>query len=80
MFDAIVEWLERASWLEASLAFLAENLLICALVVVAGEWFVRCYQFRPVAEPPEPITAAEIAVALSNVLLSTAITLAGWQL
>ena len=80
MFESVVGWLRTASWLEATFAFLAENLLIFVLVVVAGEWCVRHYRFRPVSEPPEPITAAEIAVALSNVLLNTAITLAGWQL
>ncbi len=80
MFQWMIDWLQGASWLEASLAFLAENLLIFLLVVVGGEWLVRRYQSRPVSEPPATITTTEITVALSNVLLNTAITLAGWQL
>ncbi|MES2788663.1 MAG: sterol desaturase family protein [Planctomycetota bacterium] len=80
MFDSLINWLQNASWLEASAVFFAENLLILILVVLGGEWLVRRYQSRPVSETPDPITTGEIAVALGNVLLNTATTLAGWQL
>ncbi len=80
MFQRMIDWLHSASWLAAGMAFFAENLLILLFVVVGGECLVRGYRARPVSAPPEPVTALEIAVALGNVLLNTAITLAGWQL
>lgn len=80
MLDWFIRWLQTASWLEVSFVFLLENLVIFGLVILAGNWLVRRYNFRPVGAPPEPVTRAEIAVAMANVLLNTATTLAGWQL
>jgi sterol desaturase/sphingolipid hydroxylase (fatty acid hydroxylase superfamily) len=80
MMDRVIQWLQTASWLEVSLVLLLENLVIFALVILIGNWLVRRYSFRPVATPPEPVTRAEVTVALANVLLNTAVTIAGWQL
>lgn len=80
MVDALLEWLRTASWLEATAVFLVENLVIFALVVVLGNAIARRYRDHRVSAPPEPTTRAEIAVALGNVLLNTAVTLAGLAL
>lgn len=80
MFAQVMDRLRALTWTEACGVFLAENLLIFLLVVSGGEYLVRCYRSRPVSAPPEPITAKELTVACGNVLLNTAITLAGWLL
>lgn len=78
--DWVIQWLRTASWPEAGAVFLVENVAIFAGVIVLGGWLVRRFRGRPVSEPPEPVTRTEIAVATTNVLLNTAVTLAGWQL
>lgn len=80
MLDWFIHWLQTASWLAASLVFLAENLVILGLVIVIGNWMVVFFQHRRVALPPLPLTCAEIALALLNVGLNTVVTLVGWQL
>jgi sterol desaturase/sphingolipid hydroxylase (fatty acid hydroxylase superfamily) len=80
MPEALLHWLQTASWPEAAAAFLVENLVIFVAVVALGGWIARRFRARPVVEPPEPVTRGEVAVALSNVLLNTAVTLAGWQM
>jgi len=80
MPDWIIKWLQTASWLEASLVFLLENLVIFLLVLLIGNWLVRRYKARPVTAPPAPVTRSEFAVALANVVMNTAVTIAGWQL
>lgn len=80
MPESIINWLQQASWLEASVVLLAENVAIFLLVLAGGEWLVRCWGSPVVSHPPEPVSGGEVAVALSNVLLNTVITLIGWQL
>jgi len=80
VFEPLLHWLKTASWLEASLAFLAENLLVFGLVILLGNWMARRYRFRPVTLPPSPLTYTELTVAIGNVLLNTLVTLIGWQL
>ena len=80
MLDTLLHWLQTASWLEVSLAFLAENLLIFGLVILLGNWIARRYSFRPVTLPPSRLTYTELTVAIGNVLLNTFVTLIGWQL
>lgn len=76
----MLHWLQTAPWAEAAMAFLAQNLVIFGLVVFCGNWLVRRYRFRPVTQPPPPLTKTELAAAAGNVLLNTAITFVGWQL
>ncbi len=80
MFDILLHWLQAASWIEAGMVFLAQNLIILGLVILCGNWLVRRYRFRPVTQPPPPLTKTELAAAAGNVLLNTAITFIGWQL
>lgn len=80
MFDALKHWLATVSWLEATAVFFLENLLIFALVVWLGGRLSRAFRARPVTEAPEPLSRAEILLGATNVLVNTAITLAGWQL
>lgn len=77
MPEWIIRWLESAPWPALLLAFLAENFVILALVVLVGRWAAARFSARRVAPAPEPLTATEVAVALGNVLLNTATTLAG---
>jgi lathosterol oxidase len=78
--DRLILWLQTASWLEAGGVFLLENLAIFGAVVYLGDRLVRRYSSRPVGFAPDPVTRTELAVALANVLMNTAVTLAGWQL
>lgn len=77
MLEWVIGWLGSASWPALLAAFLVENLLILGLVVVVGRWVTARFGDRRVALAPEPLTATEVWVALSNVLLNTLTTLAG---
>lgn len=77
MPEWIIEWLRTASYSTLLLAFLLENLAILALVVLLGGWVASRFDARRVSPAPDPLSPAEVVVALVNVLLNTAITLAG---
>src|SRR5262249_36003945 len=47
------------------------------LALVLGGWLVRRYADRRVALSPLPLCRLEVAIALSNVLLNTVVTLVG---
>lgn len=83
MLEWIIKWLQSAAWPELLLVFLAENLIIVVLVVLLGGWLIARLDSRRVALSPEPLTLTEIIVASINILLNTAVTLAGlwlWRL
>lgn len=77
MPEWIIQWLESASWPQLLLAFLVENIVILALVILLGRWLIARFDSRRVAPAPEPLSKTEVVVALVNVLLNTATTLAG---
>lgn len=80
MPESVIAWLRTASWPEATVVFLLENLVIFAVVVAAGGLIASRFRSRPVSLPPPPLSRVEVAVALANVGLNTATTLAGWWL
>ncbi|HYP28135.1 MAG TPA: sterol desaturase family protein [Blastocatellia bacterium] len=69
--------MRAASWPEVFFVFFVENLFIFALVIVLGSRLAARYNSRRVALRPDSLPRAEVAVALCNVLLNTAITVAG---
>ncbi|MFL6210555.1 MAG: sterol desaturase family protein [Pyrinomonadaceae bacterium] len=73
----IINWLQTASWPALSLAFLVENLIILALVVLLGSLIIIRFNARRVALAPEPLSRMEVLIALTNVLLNTLTTLVG---
>jgi lathosterol oxidase len=77
MPEWIIKWLESASWIELSAVLAVENLFILAMVVLIGHWFIGRFSSRRVSLSPEALTRTEIIVAVVNVLLNTATTLAG---
>jgi lathosterol oxidase len=77
MPEWIINWLQTASWPALSLAFLVENLIILALVVLLGSLVITRFSARRVALAPEPLSRTEVLVALTNVLLNTLTTLVG---
>ncbi len=80
MLDFIIAWLESASWVAASLVFLAENLIVFGLAVAVGNWIARRPNLPRVSLQPSPLTRTEIVAASAAVALNTLVTLAGWQL
>src|SRR4051794_22295127 len=77
MADWIITWLQTASWREVFVIFLIENLAILLLVVILGGWIAARYNDRRVSLTPKSVSVTEVVVALANVLLNTATTLAG---
>lgn len=55
----------------------AGNLVAFALALAAGEALVRVHQQHLIAEPPPPLTWAEVGYAASCVVLNTVITILG---
>jgi Delta7-sterol 5-desaturase len=77
MPEWIINWLQTASWPTLLLAFLGENLIILALVVLLGSLVITRFSARRVALAPAPLSRTEVLVALTNVLLNTLTTLVG---
>jgi Delta7-sterol 5-desaturase len=77
MPEWIIEWLKTASWSALLPVFFLENLAILIVVVMLGAWAAPLFRSRRVSLAPEPLSPTEVAAALANVLLNTAITLAG---
>lgn len=77
MASWVIDWLQTGSLIGLGLAFLVENLLICAGAILGGQWLVARYAPRRVVPAPPPVTGAELAVVLLTVVLNTAVTLLG---
>jgi lathosterol oxidase len=59
-----------------------ENIIVFAVVLVAGEFLVRRYSQHRVTQDPDPLTRTEVLLALSCVALNAVVTVAGvllWQ-
>lgn len=56
---------------------LVENIIILLVCLVVGHWLVAHYQQHPITEAPEPLTATEIWLAVSCVLLNSLVTIIG---
>lgn len=77
MLESAIAWLTHAPWWQAVAVLLAENFFIFLLAVVLGDLAVRAFPHRRVASEPPELSRQEVAIALSNVLLNTVITLVG---
>lgn len=75
--DQMIRWLHDAPLWQAVAVLLAENVAIFGLVLLAGHLLITWYTDRRVAHPAPPLARLEVAVAASNVLLNTVVTLAG---
>lgn len=75
--DALIHWLRDAPLWQAVAVLLAENVLIFALALLVGNWLIGRFAERRVSLPAPPLARLEVAVAASNVLLNTVVTLAG---
>jgi Delta7-sterol 5-desaturase len=73
----LIDWLAVAPLAKLSIVFLAENLFILCGVLAAGRVFTALFSRRRVAEPPGPLSASDVSVALANVALNTLTTVAG---
>lgn len=77
LIESATRWLVDAPLRQAVLALLVENLFVFAFALVFGDWLVRRYADRRIAQPPMPLARAEVLIAASNVLLNTVTTLVG---
>ena len=77
MAQWLIDWLAKASLVEMTGIFLVENLLILAVVIIAGWAFTALFSHRRVALVPDPFTFSDAAIALGNVGLNTLTTVAG---
>lgn len=75
--DALIQWLNEAPLWQAIAALLAENVAIFVLALLLGQWLIRRYETRRVSLPAPPLRRLEVAIALSNVILNTGVTLIG---
>lgn len=73
----MIEWLQEAPLWQAVAALLVENLVILLLAVVLGEWAVRRFAHRRIADPAPPIEHLELIIAGSSVFLNTVVTIVG---
>jgi len=73
----LIDWLATASLVDLTLVFLAQNFLILLGVVVCGAVLTKLFAHERVAAPPDPVSRADVAVALMNVGLNTLITVVG---
>lgn len=53
------------------------NVVMFGLSLLVGEWLVRVYHNKPVAEPPPPISREEILLALLCVALNALVAIIG---
>jgi len=77
---AFLDWLRMVPWGIAALLALVENTAILVIAVATGDWAVRRFRHRPVAEPPLPVTRLEVVAAAAGVFLNSAVTVAGLYL
>jgi len=75
--ESLILYLREAPLPQAILLLLAENVAILLLALLFGEWLVRRYADRRVAEVAPPLSRIELWVTLSCVLLNTLVTVVG---
>jgi len=75
--DELMQWLHDAPLWQALVVLFAENVVILGLALLVGEAVIRRYAARRVAAPAPPLRRTEVAIALSNVLLNTVVTVVG---
>lgn len=78
--DNLAQILGDLSILEATAAFLLENLIIFGLAIAFGHLLIRRYPERRVALPAEPVRREEIIYAISTLFFNTLVTVIGWWL
>ncbi|HEY1188407.1 MAG TPA: sterol desaturase family protein [Gemmata sp.] len=75
--DRLIHWLRDAPLGQAVAVLLVENVLVFLLALLLGHGLIRRFAHRRVALPAPPLARLEVAVAASNVLLNTVVTLIG---
>lgn len=75
--DSFIHWMHDAPVWQAVAVLLAENVLIFFLALLVGHGLIGQFADRRVTLPAPPLARLEVAVAASNVLLNTVVTLAG---
>jgi lathosterol oxidase len=76
----IEAWTKGLSVFELVGGVFVENLLICLLALAAGEAIVRLLPRRRVTPPPLPLSAHELALGATTVILNSGVTLLGYAL
>ncbi|WP_416150358.1 sterol desaturase family protein [Salipaludibacillus sp. HK11] len=79
MFDSFLNWLEGASWLNATILLFLLNIMILVSCILIGNKLVIWFYKRPVASI---ITTrpSEVGLAVLSVILNTSVTLLGFYL
>ncbi len=78
--ETLIDLLRELPLWQLAVIFLAENLLIFALVLLAGRWIARRFRHRPVSHLPPEVGGTDVRLALLTVMLNTCVTLAGVML
>jgi sterol desaturase/sphingolipid hydroxylase (fatty acid hydroxylase superfamily) len=76
----LLDHLHRCTPLEATLWLTAANVTMFAASLVVGEFLARRYVERPVTPPPDPLSAAEVWLAIFCIILNSGVAVAGWAM
>jgi len=80
--ETYLQIIKNLSAAEAFLLFLAINIGIFTLSELLGKWFIVRYRKNRITDPPKKITAIEIILSVTTVLLNSVVTSLGlwlWQ-
>ena len=80
MSNQVLDFLRRWTLVEATIWLTAANVAMFAASLAVGHALARRYFERPVTRPPDPLSAAEIWLAVSCVVLNSVVAVAGWAL
>lgn len=75
--EVMISFLKEESLTKLGLVLLTGNFVIFLLALVVGRLFIWRFASAPVSAPALPIKVWELALALFNVVLNSAVTLAG---
>jgi lathosterol oxidase len=76
----LLAYLHRCTLLEATLWLTAANVAMFAVSLAAGHLLAARYGRHPVTPPPDPLSAAEVWLAVGCVILNSGVAIAGWAL
>lgn len=75
--NQLINYLHDAALWQVAALLVLENFLIFALALLLGQWVARRFTARPVQAELSRVAGTEIALAVSTVLLNTAVTVLG---
>ena len=78
LLDEFIRILQNLTFLQATLAFLAENIVLFVCAVALGKLLVYFFAKNRVAEEPTSITLLEIGLTISTIIFNTIVTIIGW--